>query len=228
MRNSQQLLSLQEPVACSVTVGISRFERCSLCVQLLYYPFFGGVGVATGEEADAPVEEGTHGRLRKVAATEYGEPVVLRCGSYRLPLIEILLPYILSPVEFFRLWPSLPAIAEFTGGYAYEFEGPKSATAMSGGYLEPALLPILTGLKSLSSKPFHKVCSHVLRTVAGFQVSFLEGPNSLGTFRRLRFWNGNCCKSCYFCSQILNRENTVMQFRILFYMSCILRFNLID
>lgn len=165
-------------MACSVTVGVSRFERCSLCVQLLYYPFFGGVGLANGEEGDAPVEEGTHGRLRKMAPTEYGEPVVLRCGSYRLPLIEILLPYSLSPVEFFRLWPSLPAIAEFTGGYAYEGEGPKSATNMSGGYLEPAVLPILTGLKSLSSKPFHKVCSHVLRTVAGFQVSFLDESNS--------------------------------------------------
>lgn len=165
-------LKSQEPVACSVTVGISRFERCSLCVQLLYYPFFGGVGLANGEQADAPVEEGSHGRLRKMAPTEYGEPVVLRCGSYRLPLIEILLPYSLSPVEFFRLWPSLPAIAEFTGGYVYEGEGPKSATTMSGGYLEPAVLPILTGLKSLSSKPFHKVCSHVLRTVVGFQICY--------------------------------------------------------
>ena len=182
--HSQPLSSSQDPVSCSVTVGISRFERCSLCVQLLYYPFFGGVGVATGEEANAPVEEGTHGRLRKVAATEYGEPVVLRCGSYRLPLIEILLPYTLSPVEFFRLWPSLPAIAEFTGGYAYEGEGPKSATIKSGGYLEPPVPAILAGLKSLSSKPFHKVCSHILRTVAGFQVSFLDGSNRLGTFSR--------------------------------------------
>jgi hypothetical protein len=192
-------------VTCSVTIGISRFERCSLCVQLLYYPFFGGVGVATGEEADAPVEEGTHGRLRKVAATEYGEPVVLRCGSYRLPLIEILLPYALSPVEFFRLWPSLPAIAEFTGGYVYEGEGKKSATnTLSGGYLEPAVLPILTGLKSLSSKPFHKVCSHVLRTVAGFQVSSLDGFQLFGYLQEmsLRSSNSNGCKPyCCFRSQ---------------------------
>ena len=111
-----------------------------------------------------------HGR-RKAHPSEYGEPVVLRCGSYRLPLIELLLPYSLSPVEFFRLWPSLPAIAEFTGAYAYESAGPKATATMSGGFMEPAVLPILTGFKSLSSKPFHKVCSHVLRTVAGFQVN---------------------------------------------------------
>ena len=154
----------------SVTVGVSRFERCSLCVQLLYYPFFGGVGVANGDEVDGPDEDGNHGR-RKAHPSEYGEPVVLRCGSYRLPLIELLLPYSLSPVEFFRLWPSLPAIAEFTGAYAYESAGPKATATMSGGFMEPAVLPILTGFKSLSSKPFHKVCSHVLRTVAGFQVN---------------------------------------------------------
>lgn len=164
--------------------------------------------MANGEEADAPVEEGTHGRLRKMTPTEYGEPVVLRCGSYRLPLIEILLPYSLSPVEFFRLWPSLPAIAEFTGGYAYQGEGPKSATTLSGGYLEPAVLPILTGLKSLSSKPFHKVCSHVLRTVAGFQVSFLDDNN--GTLlqqesKTIRAWISHGCKSCC-CFPLSNCE----------------------
>jgi hypothetical protein len=26
-------------------------------------------------------------------------------------------------------------------------------------------------LKSISTKPFHQVCSHFIRTVAGFQVS---------------------------------------------------------
>lgn len=157
-----------------MTVGVSRFERCSLCVQILYYPFFGGVGLANEKEGEGASEEGTHGaRLRKNSTSEYGEPVVLRCGSYRLPLIELLVPYALSPVEFFRLWPSLPAIAEYTGAYTYESAGLKSAS-VTGGYMEPAILPILSGLKALSSKPFHRVCSHVLRTVAGFQVCLFE------------------------------------------------------
>lgn len=161
---------MQDPILSSVTVGVSRFEHCSLCVQLLYYPSFGGVGLVNREEGEALTQEGPHGaRLLKSKASEYGEPVVLRCGSYRLPLIELLVPYALSPVEFFRLWPSLPAICEHTGAYTYESGGFKAATA-SGGYLEPAVLPILSGLKSLSSKPFHKVCSHILRTVSGFQV----------------------------------------------------------
>ncbi|KAG0586281.1 hypothetical protein KC19_2G078600 [Ceratodon purpureus] len=171
VRQLQQLHS-QDPVLSSVTVGVSRFERCSLCVQLLYYPFFGGVGLVNGEDGEGRVEDGSQGvRLRKNYTSEYGEPVVLRCGSYRLPLIELLVPYALSPVEFFRIWPSLPAIAEFTGAYTYESVGLKAAT-VSGGYMEPAVLPILSGLRALSSKPFHKVCSHVLRTVAGFQICY--------------------------------------------------------
>ncbi|KAF6162461.1 hypothetical protein GIB67_026299, partial [Kingdonia uniflora] len=32
--------------------------------------------------------------------------------------------------------------------------------------------PCLSGLKFLASKPFHKVCSHILRTVAEFQLCF--------------------------------------------------------
>ncbi|XP_024368196.1 protein TPLATE isoform X2 [Physcomitrium patens] len=167
-----QQLHTQDPVLSSVTVGVSRFERCSLCVQVLYYPFFGGVGLANGEEGEPAPEEGSHNaKLRKNYSSEYGEPVILRCGLYRLPLIELLVPYALSPVEFFRLWPSLPAIVEYTGAYTYESVGLKAAT-VSGGYMEPAVLPVLSGLKALSSKPFHKVCSHVLRTVAGFQICY--------------------------------------------------------
>lgn len=142
-----------------------------MCVQLLYYPSFGGVGLSKGEGEG---EEGNRGvRQRKNYSPEYGEPVVLRCGSYRVPLIELLVPYTLSPVEFFRIWPSLPAIAEYTGAYTYESVGLKSGT-LAGEYTEPAVPPILSGLKVLSSKPFHKVCSHVLRSVAGFQVCLSE------------------------------------------------------
>lgn len=130
--------------------------------------------MADGEDGEGRVKDGSQGvRLRKNYTAEYGEPVVFRCGSYRLPLIELLVPYALSPVEFFRIWPSLPAIAEYTGAYTYESVGLKAAT-VSGGYMEPAVLPILSGLRGLSSKPFHKVCSHVLRTVAGFQVRSSE------------------------------------------------------
>ncbi len=164
---------LQDPVLCSVTVGVSRFERCSLRVQLLYYPFFGGVGMANGDEGEIAEEDGAHGsRLRKSYTPEHGEPVVLRCQPYRIPLIELLLPHAVSPVEFFRLWPSLPAIAEFTGAYAYETGGPKTMTNTAGVMGEPAILPLLGGIRALSSKPFHRVCSHILETVAGFQVHF--------------------------------------------------------
>ncbi len=158
---------------CSVTVGVSRFERCSLRVQLLYYPFFGGVGMANGDEGEIAEEDGAHGsRLRKSYTPEHGEPVVLRCQPYRIPLIELLLPHAVSPVEFFRLWPSLPAIAEFTGAYAYESGGPKTMTNTAGVMGEPGILSLLGGIRALSSKPFHRVCSHILETVAGFQVHF--------------------------------------------------------
>ncbi len=129
--------------------------------------------MANGDEGEIAEEDGAHGsRLRKSYTPEHGEPVVLRCQPYRIPLIELLLPHAVSPVEFFRLWPSLPAIAEFTGAYAYESGGPKTMTNTAGVMGEPAILPLLGGIRALSSKPFHRVCSHILETVAGFQVHF--------------------------------------------------------
>jgi hypothetical protein len=113
-----------------------------------YYPFFGRVGLANGEDGEGDVEDGSCGvKLRKNYTSEYGEPVVLRCGSYRLPVIELLVPYALSPVEFFRIWPSLPAIAEYTGAYTHESVGINAATR-SGGFMEPAVIPFLSGLKA--------------------------------------------------------------------------------
>ncbi|KAI4388752.1 hypothetical protein MLD38_001056 [Melastoma candidum] len=70
----------------------------------------------------------------------------------------------MSPVEFFRLWPGLPAIVEFTGTYTYEGSGFKATAAQ-----QYEASPFLSGLKSLSSKPFHRVCFHIIRTIAGFQ-----------------------------------------------------------
>ncbi|KAL8489940.1 hypothetical protein ACS0TY_025731 [Phlomoides rotata] len=159
-------LNSQEPVLCSVTVGVSHFERCSLWVQVLYYPFHWSDAPADYKEYISEEEYETMGFKRSLM-TENGYPIILRCQPYKIPLTELLLPYKISPVEYFRLWPSLPAIVECTGTYSYEGSGFKATAAQQYGES-----PFLSGLKSLSSKPFHKVCSHVIRTVAGFQFCY--------------------------------------------------------
>lgn len=164
----RQLRSLvsQDPVHSSVTVGVSHFERCALWVQVLYYPFFGSSG--TGDyEGDYAEEDAQIMRQKRTLKPELGEPVTLRCQPYKIPLTELLLPHKSSPVEFFRLWPSLPAILEYTGAYTYEGSGFKATAAQ-----QYDSSPFLGGLKSLSSKPFHQVCSHFIRTVAGFQICY--------------------------------------------------------
>ncbi|KAL9152611.1 hypothetical protein ABFS82_11G135300 [Erythranthe guttata] len=157
-------LNSQEPVLCSVTVGVSHFERCALWVQVLYYPFH---GTPADYEGDYSEEDPQVMRQRKSLRPEIGEPVILRCQPYKIPLTELLMPHKISPVEYFRLWPSLPAIVESTGTYTYEGSGFKATAAQQYGES-----PFLSGLKSLSSKPFHKVCSHIIRTVAGFQLCY--------------------------------------------------------
>ncbi|KAL0450774.1 UNVERIFIED_CONTAM: protein TPLATE [Sesamum latifolium] len=159
-------LNSQEPVLCSVTVGVSHFERCALWVQVLYYPFYGS-GVPADYEGTYPEEDPQIIRQKKGPKHEIGEPVILRCQPYKIPLTELLLPHKISPVEYFRLWPSLPAVVECTGTYTYEGSGFKATAAQQYGES-----PFLSGLKSLSSKPFHKVCSHIIRTVAGFQLCY--------------------------------------------------------
>ncbi|XP_058227769.1 protein TPLATE [Rhododendron vialii] len=156
-------LNSQDPVFCSVTVGVSQFERCALWVQVLYYPFHG----AGDYEGDYTEEDPQIMRQKRSMRPEIGEPVILRCQPYKLPLTELLLPHKISPVEYFRLWPSLPAIVEYTGTYTYEGSGFMATAAQQYGSS-----PFLSGLKSLSSKPFHRVCSHIIRTVAGFQLCF--------------------------------------------------------
>lgn len=158
------MLPFQDPVLCSVTVGVSHFERCALWVQVLYYPFYGS-GAVGDYEGDYAEEDPQVMRQKRSLRPELGEPVILRCQPYKIPLTELLLPHQISPVEFFRLWPSLPAIVEYTGTYTYEGSGFQATAAQQYG-----ASPFLSGLKSLSSKPFHKVCSHIIRTVAGFQV----------------------------------------------------------
>ena len=155
---------LQDPVLCSVTLGVSHFERSALWVQVLYYPFY-GTGAPGEYEGDYTEEDPQVMRQKRSLKTETGEPVILRCQPYKIPLTELLLPHNISPVEYFRLWPSLPAIVEYTGTYTYEGSGFKATAAQQYGSS-----PFLSGLKSLSSKPFHRVCSHIIRTVAGFQV----------------------------------------------------------
>lgn len=165
VRQLRNLVS-QDPVLCSVTVGVSQFERSALWVQVLYYPFYGS-GAAVDYDADYAEEDPQIVRQKRSLRPELGEPVILRCQPYKIPLTELLLPHKISPVEFFRLWPSLPAIVELTGTYTYEGSGFKATAAQQYG-----ASPFLSGLKSLSSKPFHRVCSHIIRTVAGFQLCF--------------------------------------------------------
>ncbi|KAK7855703.1 protein tplate [Quercus suber] len=155
-----------DPVLSSVTVGVTHFERCALWVQVLYYPFYGS-GAAGDYEGDYTEEDPQIMRQKRSLRPELGEPVILRCQPYKIPLTELLLPHKISPVEFFRLWPSLPAVIEYTGTYTYEGSGFKATAAQQYGES-----PFLSGLKSLSSKPFHRVCSHIIRTVAGFQLCF--------------------------------------------------------
>ncbi|CAN0924649.1 Protein TPLATE [Linum grandiflorum] len=165
VRQLRHLVS-QDPVMCSVTVGVSHFESCALWVQVLYYPFYGS-GAAGDYNGDYTEEDPQILRQKRSLRPELGEPVILRCQPYKIPLTELLLPYKISPVEFFRLWPSLPAVVECTGTYLYEGSGFKATAAQQYGSS-----PFLSGLKSLSSKPFHRVCSHVIRTVAGFQLCY--------------------------------------------------------
>ncbi|KAL4653173.1 hypothetical protein ACB092_01G283900 [Castanea dentata] len=165
VRQLRNLVS-QDPVLSSVTVGVTHFERCALWVQVLYYPFYGS-GAAGDYEGDYAEEDPQIMRQKRSLRPELGEPVILRCQPYKIPLTELLLPHKISPVEFFRLWPSLPAVIEYTGTYTYEGSGFKATAAQQYGES-----PFLSGLKSLSSKPFHRVCSHVIRTVAGFQLCF--------------------------------------------------------
>ncbi|KAL5998173.1 hypothetical protein ACLOJK_009111 [Asimina triloba] len=166
VRQLRNLVS-QDPVLCSVTVGVSHFERCALWVQVLYYPFSGSGGAIDYEGEYAEDDPSQVMRQRRSLKPELGEPVVLRCQPYKIPLTDLLLPHKCSPVEYFRLWPSLPSIVEYTGTYTYEGSGFKATAAQ-----QYDTSPFLSGLKSLSSKPFHLVCSHILRTVAGFQLCY--------------------------------------------------------
>lgn len=145
-----------------MTLAVSSFERCALWVQVMYYPYFGAGDPDAYDDEDYVNIMRHNGTLNQDA----GDPVILRCQPYKIPLTELLRPHKISPVEYFRLWPSLPAIIEYTGAYTYEGSGFTATAAQQYG-----ASPFLSGLKSLSSKPFHKVCSHIIRTVAGFQVS---------------------------------------------------------
>ncbi|GJV79440.1 protein TPLATE [Tanacetum coccineum] len=168
-------LNSQEPVLCSVTLGISHFERCALWVQVLYYPFAGND--IPGNEGDYAEEDQQIIRQRKSLKPELGDPVIMRCQPYKIPLTELLLPHKISPVEYFRLWPSLPAMVEFTGTYTYEGSGFKATAAQQYGSS-----PFLSGLRSLSSKPFHrlnKLCFAAKTWHGGFLGMMIFGASEV-------------------------------------------------
>ena len=132
--------------------------------------------------------------------------MILRCFPYKIPLTDLLSPHRISPVEFFRLWPSLPAIVEYTGTYIYEGTGFKATAAQQYG-----ASPFLSGLKSLSSKPFHSVCSYIIRTLAGFQVRFYAILFNWVAFCGILchgfiyFLNESCClDQVYICFNMLS------------------------
>ena len=94
------LFHSQDPVLCSVTVGVSHFERCALWVQVLYYPFYGSSAVRD-YEGDYAEEDPQIMRQKRSLRPELGEPVILRCQPYKIPLTELLLPlpsYVYVPV----------------------------------------------------------------------------------------------------------------------------------
>jgi hypothetical protein len=82
---------LQDPVLVDVTVTVSKFERCTLHVQLLYYPG-GGESPAAADMDETTLNE--YGDIlpknrrgsANPAVVGRGEPVVLRCKPYRVPL----------------------------------------------------------------------------------------------------------------------------------------------
>lgn len=85
-------LCLQDPVLVDVTVTVSKFERCTLNVQLLYYPGGGESPAATALD-ETPLNEygdilprSRRGSANAVVPPGRGESVVLRCKPYRVPL----------------------------------------------------------------------------------------------------------------------------------------------
>ena len=175
----RQLRSLlpQEPIHVDVTVTVARFERSALCVHLLYH---GGAGAVSGlpsgshiSAADYADVDEIDGKIRRkrggaggVRVGPGGDPVVLRCCAYRVPLTELLLPYRVAPVEFFRILPGLPAMREFSGMYRYESNEKKIVLRAD----DIGTRKLLGGLRAIETKPLHKVCQHMLRSRSGFQV----------------------------------------------------------
>lgn len=167
-------LGSQESVMADVTVVATRFERAAFCIQLAYR--VGNQTIATNvipledileetEENTGPVKNRRKPKIGAVLA----DPVVLRCKPYPMPLTDLLLPYEVSPVEFFRIISGLPAMVEHTGKYEYE-SSERNAILKSE---EIGVKRLLTGLKALESKPWHRVCQHILRSRAGFQLCYL-------------------------------------------------------
>eukprot|EP00271_Cylindrocystis_brebissonii_P004677 TRINITY_DN1649_c0_g2_i1.p1 TRINITY_DN1649_c0_g2~~TRINITY_DN1649_c0_g2_i1.p1 ORF type:complete len:1215 (+),score=196.81 TRINITY_DN1649_c0_g2_i1:636-4280(+) len=167
----------QDSVKADVTVTAARFERCAFCVQLAYHVPFSAGSVrqswaddeySQGDEGSIPDDSLTKTKKRSTHNAPSGDTVILRCKPYRVPLTDLLLPYPLSPVEFFRLVASLPAMREHTGKYRYETN--ERSIVLSAE--EIGVRRFLAGLRALDKKPLHKVCQHMLRSKAGFQLCY--------------------------------------------------------
>ena len=164
-------------MTADVTVTVSRFERSALCVQLLFYGGGSvsglppGSHISAGDYADVDESDGRVRRKKQGAGGEQalgsqGDPVLLRCQAYRIPLTELLLPYPVAPVEFFRIVPGLPAMREFSGMYRYE-SNEKNIVLRPD---DIGARKLLGGVRAIDGKPLHKVCQHMLRSRSGFQV----------------------------------------------------------
>ena len=82
----------QDSVLRSVTVGVSHFERCGPWVQVLYYPFYGS-GAVGDYEGDYDEDDPQIMRQKRSLRPELGEPVILRCQPYKIPMTSHLLKF---------------------------------------------------------------------------------------------------------------------------------------
>eukprot|EP00850_Spirogloea_muscicola_P014758 SM000108S14202 [mRNA] locus=s108:143066:149764:- [translate_table: standard] len=165
-------LASQEPLSIDATFSISKFERCALCVQLLYYPR-ARIHVSDYDDdyQDSDRDEGGAGRSRRI---EYSEPVILRCKSYSVPLTELLLPHQIAAVDFFRVVASLPAVKEFSGLYLYDSSDLRSLTAGAG------TPKFMTALQALDRKPLHKLCYAANTWSGDILTMVIFGTSDLG------------------------------------------------
>ncbi|CAI5476371.1 unnamed protein product [Closterium sp. Yama58-4] len=151
-------LQPQEPIYSDVTVSVTRFQRNALQLHMLFY------------HGTLPSPRNSNNRRSSHNSPGGGGAgVSVRVGvPYRVPLTDLLVPYRCSPVEFFRVLPSLPAVGEHTGAYLYD--STHSSLVLSSD--DVGIRRLLAGLRAIDSRPVFKVASHLIRSRAGFQVFY--------------------------------------------------------